>query len=173
MTSPIKSLLIIAALGFTSACAEETREGGHSETTGAEARADDDRLAENRRNDERLAEDRRNEERLAEDRRNGELRNDERDDQAREDQIANDGESLTAQDQSNTESDLAITQAIRSALTGDDSLSMSARNVTIITEDSVVTLRGNVNSAAERSKVERHSMVEGVERVDNAIIVSR
>jgi osmotically-inducible protein OsmY len=123
--------------------------------------------------EDRMAEQRRNEEVRNEERRNEELRAQEQDNQARDQEVANDGESPTAQDQSNTETDLAITQAIRTALTGDESLSMSARNVTIITEDRVVTLRGNVNSAAERRKVERHSSVEGVTRIDNALVVSR
>ena len=78
----------------------------------------------------------------------------------------------TAQDQSNAGSDLEITQAIRQAVVGDDSLSVSAENVKIITDGGVVTLRGPVKSAAEKATIERLARaVPGVVRVDSQIEV--
>jgi osmotically-inducible protein OsmY len=153
MTSPIKTLLTIAAIGLASACSHDeegtSRAERRADTAGDEARADA-----NRADDEveRTAE--------AADR------------EADEATDGDDDGELTAADQSNSDGDIAITQAIRSAVTRDDSLSMSARNVAIITVDSVVTLRGSVNSADERSTVERHaSEVEGVARIDNQLVV--
>lgn len=64
------------------------------------------------------------------------------------------GESKTSGDQSNSPEDLKITQAIRQAVVKDDALSMTAKNVKIITADGKVTLRGPVNSAEEKSKIE-------------------
>jgi osmotically-inducible protein OsmY len=79
----------------------------------------------------------------------------------------------TAMDQSNDSRDLEITQAIRVAVVGDDSLSFTARNCTIVTVAAVVTLRGDVNTADERAAIERHARaVDGVARVDNLLAVS-
>ena len=84
-----------------------------------------------------------------------------------------DDDTPTAFDQSNDERDLEITQAIRVAVVGDDSLSFTARNCTIVTVDAVVTLRGDVNTAAESAAIERHAQaVDGVSRVDNLLSVS-
>ena len=151
MTHPIKTLLAIAAIGLASACAHDedhsARAERRTETAGDEARVDARRA-------EADVEATANE---AEADMDGD----------------HDGEALTAADQGNSDGDIAITQAIRSAVSRDDSLSMSARNVAIITVDSVVTLRGNVNSANERSTVERHAAeVDGVARIDNQLVVN-
>lgn len=63
------------------------------------------------------------------------------------------GETKTSGDQSNSKADIDITAAIRRAVLDDKSLSMMAKNVKIITENGVVTLRGPVKSAAEKNKV--------------------
>jgi len=63
------------------------------------------------------------------------------------------GETLTAADQSNRPEDLKITQMIRQAIVKDDSLSMLAKNVKIITVDGNVTLRGPVHTAEEKAKI--------------------
>lgn len=86
--------------------------------------------------------------------------------------VHDEGPLPTAQDQSATDTDLAITRHIREACIDDDSLSWTARNVTIVTRDRVVTLRGNVGSAAERASIERHARAApGVGRVDNRLAV--
>lgn len=62
-------------------------------------------------------------------------------------------ETKTPLDQSNRPEDLKITQAIRKAVIADDTLSLNAKNVRIITADGKVTLVGKVNSAEENAKV--------------------
>jgi hyperosmotically inducible periplasmic protein len=63
------------------------------------------------------------------------------------------GETKTPLDQHNNQPDLNITQAIRKAVMADDSLSFTAKNVKIITQAGHVTLRGPVNTAAERAAI--------------------
>jgi osmotically-inducible protein OsmY len=62
-------------------------------------------------------------------------------------------ETQTSGDQSESSSDIKITAAIRRAVMHDDSLSMMAKNVKIITADNVVTLRGPVKNAEEKTKI--------------------
>lgn len=61
---------------------------------------------------------------------------------------------LTAQDQSNKESDVNVTRAIRKSIVDDKSLSTSAQNVKIIVTASTVTLKGPVQTAEEISSIE-------------------
>ena len=63
------------------------------------------------------------------------------------------GDTLTPVDQSNKESDVELTRKIREEVVGDDSLSMQAHNVKIISVDGVVTLRGPVKSDGEKSRI--------------------
>ena len=63
------------------------------------------------------------------------------------------GETQTSGDQSNSSENIKITAAIRRALMHEDSLSMTAKNVKIITQNGVVTLRGPVKNAAEKEKI--------------------
>jgi osmotically-inducible protein OsmY len=65
------------------------------------------------------------------------------------------GETETSGDQSNNASDLKITQAIRQALMKDSELSMTAKNVKIITDNGRVTLRGPVKTAQEKAKIDK------------------
>lgn len=51
--------------------------------------------------------------------------------------------------------DLEITQSIRQALVADESLSMNAKNVKVITKNGEVALRGPVESAAEKATIHR------------------
>jgi hyperosmotically inducible protein len=75
-----------------------------------------------------------------------------------------------AAQQSNQSSDLQITRNIRRALIKDKSLSISAHNVTIITKDGKVTLKGKVKSEAEKQTVESAAThVAGVGNVDNQL----
>jgi osmotically-inducible protein OsmY len=79
----------------------------------------------------------------------------------------------TAGDQSENEQDRQITQEVRKAVTADDSLSTDAKNVKIITNDGIVTLRGPVKSAKEKSDIEaKAKQVAGVKRVDNQLEVA-
>ena len=60
---------------------------------------------------------------------------------------------LTPGDQSEKPEDRKLTQAIRQAVMKDKSLTMTAKNVKIITAEGKVTLRGPVNSAEEKAKI--------------------
>ena len=65
------------------------------------------------------------------------------------------GETQTSGDQSNSSADLKITQAIRQALVKDGELSMTAKNIKIITDNGQVTLRGPVKNAQEKAKIDQ------------------
>jgi hyperosmotically inducible periplasmic protein len=79
---------------------------------------------------------------------------------------------LTAGEQSNTRADEELTREIRRALVKDDSLSMMAHNVKIITVDGNVTLRGPVETTAEKTTVARVARsIAGTDRVENKIEV--
>jgi hyperosmotically inducible periplasmic protein len=81
---------------------------------------------------------------------------------------------LTPMDQNNNQTDLKITQQIRQAVMADGSLSFTAKNVKIITQNGKVTLRGPVNSAQERSAIEAAARkVAGAEQVDNQLEVKK
>ncbi len=67
------------------------------------------------------------------------------------------GDTKTPLDQSNRPEDIKITQDIRKAVMADDGLSMTAKNVKIITAEGKVTLRGPVNSEEEKTKIEAHA----------------
>jgi osmotically-inducible protein OsmY len=64
-------------------------------------------------------------------------------------------ETKTSGDQSNSSEDTKITADIRRAIVKDSSLTMTAKNVKIITAGGTVTLRGPVNSAEEKTKIEQ------------------
>ena len=65
------------------------------------------------------------------------------------------GETKTSGDQSNSSADLKITQAIRQALIKDSGLSVTAKNIKIITTNGQVTLRGPVKTAQEKAKIDQ------------------
>ena len=84
-----------------------------------------------------------------------------------------DGTTLTADEQSNSKGDVEITRQIRQAIVKDDSLSTNAHNVKIITNDGVVTLRGPVASAQEKTMVAKKAeKINGVDKVDNQLEVA-
>jgi len=65
------------------------------------------------------------------------------------------GDTKTSGDQSNSSADLKITQAIRQALMKDGELSMTAKNIKVITDNGEVTLRGPVKNAQEQARVDQ------------------
>lgn len=84
-----------------------------------------------------------------------------------------DGKSLTVFDQGGSEADRNITAGIRKAIVDNDGLSTNAHNVKIITLDGVVTLRGPVDSAAEKATVETVAKnASGVKRVDSQLEIN-
>jgi hyperosmotically inducible periplasmic protein len=80
---------------------------------------------------------------------------------------------LTPGDQGGSEADRTVTQMIRQDIVKNDALSMTGKNVKIITVDGVVTLRGPVKSPGERSQIAAIAQgVGGVKRVDNQLEVA-
>ena len=65
------------------------------------------------------------------------------------------GDTATSGDQSNNSADLKITQAVRQALVKDGELSSTAKNIKVITANGQVTLRGPVNNAQEKAKIDQ------------------
>ena len=80
---------------------------------------------------------------------------------------------VTPEKQGGEAGDREITAAIRRGIVKDDSLSLNAHNVKIITRDGTVTLRGPVDNAAERTKIAQLAeQTAGVKRVDNQLEIN-
>lgn len=80
-------------------------------------------------------------------------------------------EAVTPMDQSNSQPDLDITQALRKSIMDQD-LSMDAKNIKIITRNGDVILRGPVKSAAEKSRIaELAKAVPGIKTLNNQLEV--
>ncbi len=96
-------------------------------------------------------------------------------DNTRINQRDNNPEAMTADKQGQTKSDLEITQEIRKAIIADESLTVYAHNVKIITTDGVVTLKGPVTSIEERQRVaDIASNIAGMDRIhDEMDIVTK
>ena len=92
------------------------------------------------------------------------------------DNTARNADSPAAQtpvDQKENEADLQISQNIRKAIVADDSLSLDAHNVKVITSAGVVTLRGPVASQQEKAAIEaKAKQVAGVTRIDNQLEIA-
>ena len=82
------------------------------------------------------------------------------------------GATKTPQDQSNQRQDRELLAAVRRAIVGDKSLSSMAHNVKILVEGGAATLRGPVQSAEEKAKVESLAkQVKGITSADNQLDV--
>lgn len=80
------------------------------------------------------------------------------------------GETKTSGDQSNSPEDVKITADIRRAIVKDNSLSVTAQNIKIITVNAKVTLRGPVNTAEEKTKIAQIAKsVAGNAGIDNQL----
>ncbi len=80
---------------------------------------------------------------------------------------ANGEATVTPENQKESSEDLKITQKIRQAIMADDSLSMNAKNVKIVSTNGSVTLRGPVNDARERDVIENKAkQIAGDSKVD-------
>jgi osmotically-inducible protein OsmY len=83
-------------------------------------------------------------------------------------------QSMTPADQGGSAADRELTANIRKAIVDDDGLSMNAHNVKVITKEGVVTLRGPVKNAAEKTSVAAKAQkVAGVKRVDNQLEIEK
>ncbi len=81
-------------------------------------------------------------------------------------------DAMTADQQSNTKSDMTTTREIRKAVVKDHSLSMLAHNVKIVSVNGKVTLRGPVNTEKEKVAIaSKARAIAGRGNVDNQIEV--
>jgi hyperosmotically inducible periplasmic protein len=81
-------------------------------------------------------------------------------------------EQPTADRQNNEKSDVDLTAKIRRSIVSDKSLSVNAHNVKIIAQNGQVTLKGPVQSEAEKNAIEqRASSIAGQPNVKNEIDV--
>ncbi|CCE24245.1 BON domain-containing protein [Methylotuvimicrobium alcaliphilum] len=81
-----------------------------------------------------------------------------------------DDANLTPEDQKESKGDIDITATIRQAVVRDESLSLNAKNAKIITRHGVVTLRGLVESEAERLTLQQiATQTPGVVQIDNQL----
>lgn len=79
----------------------------------------------------------------------------------------------TPMDQGESEADRTITQSIRQIIVDNGSLSTNAKNVKIITQSGIVTLRGPVDSQAEKDLIVTTAKgVAGVVSVDDQLEVA-
>ena len=80
---------------------------------------------------------------------------------------------VTADQQKENASDLALVKKIRQSLMNDKSLSMYAHNVKVVAQDGQVTLKGPVRSEDEKKSVEaKATKIAGAGRVTNEITVA-
>lgn len=84
-----------------------------------------------------------------------------------------DDETLTPDDQSNSAPDIDLTQKIRKGITSNDAMSVQARNVKVITQNGVVTLRGPVKTEQEKTTIESLAKNAGATRIDNQLEIDR
>ena len=83
-------------------------------------------------------------------------------------------DAVTPLDQSNDEADVEVTRSIREAIANTDAMSLNARNVKVIAENGVVTLRGPVDGELEKQAIVSIAMrTPGVTRVDDQLEVAR
>lgn len=79
----------------------------------------------------------------------------------------------TSGNQSESSADLEITQKVRRAIVTDSSFSSNAKNIKIITQNGVVTLRGPVANDREKALIEdKVKNVAGVTSVNNLLEIA-
>jgi len=79
---------------------------------------------------------------------------------------------LTPLDQGGSEADRDVTQLVRQRIMDEDGFSVNAKNVKVITQDGVVTLRGPVATSEEKAQIAAiTASANGVKRVDNQLEV--
>ena len=82
------------------------------------------------------------------------------------------GSTLTPPDQGGSEADRDVTQLVRQRIVDQDGFSVDAKNVKVITQNGVVTLRGPVASPEEKARIGVIATeASGVSRVDNQLEV--
>ena len=82
-------------------------------------------------------------------------------------------DAVTAEKQSNDKSDVQMLAEVRKSIMAEKELSMDAKNVKILYKKGLVTLRGPVDSDAEKSKIEELAKgCAGVTSVKNMLTVA-
>lgn len=80
------------------------------------------------------------------------------------------GGPLTPESQSNNQIDVTITQKIRAEIVKEDSLSINAKNIKIITLNGIVTLRGPVENQNEKDLIySKAQSIAGTDKVINQL----
>ncbi|MEO7775476.1 MAG: BON domain-containing protein [Steroidobacteraceae bacterium] len=80
---------------------------------------------------------------------------------------------VTADEQSNSKKDMALTQRVRQSVMEDKTLSVYGKNVKIVSANGAVTLSGVVRTAAEREQIGiRAAAIAGKDRVMNELKVA-
>ncbi len=78
----------------------------------------------------------------------------------------------TADQQSQAKADVALTKQIRQAILKDKTLSVNGHNCKVITKNGLVTLRGPVKSAQEKSTIDDIAVkAAGAGKVTNELVV--
>ena len=81
-------------------------------------------------------------------------------------------DAITAEKQGNSKDEITVLAAVRKSVEAEKGLSMNAKNVKILYSYGVVTLKGPVDSEAEKSKIEALAKgCAGVNSVKNMITV--
>ena len=84
------------------------------------------------------------------------------------------GATMVPTDQSGAQFDLELAAAVRQAIVEDDSLSVLAQNVKVVTQDGAVTLRGPVQTAEEKNRIGQLARnTAGVTRVENQLDIKQ
>lgn len=92
--------------------------------------------------------------------------------QAADNTKTNESAGVTADQQKSDPTDLEITRRIRRSIVHDKSLSVDAHNVKVIARDGNVTLKGPVNSEAEKTNIEAKAVaIVGQGKVNDEIKV--
>lgn len=71
-----------------------------------------------------------------------------------------------------TRADVELTRKIRQRIVDEEDLSMSAQNVKIITLKGVTTLRGQVKTMSEKTKVEKLARSAGAKSIKNELEIA-
>ncbi len=79
---------------------------------------------------------------------------------------------VTADQQKETAADREMAKKVRKSIASDSSLSTYAHNIKVIVHDGMVTLKGPVNTDAEKSAIgAKASDIAGADKVQNELIV--
>ena len=80
---------------------------------------------------------------------------------------------VTAGEQSESRSDLKLTRRIRKAIMADKSLSITAKNIKVISSNGNVILRGPVKTAEEKSAIgDKATAIAGADNVNNQLEIA-